>query len=142
VLCIPLNFTGIVKTGKGLGQQFIRLPWVQQEIQRLFCFKPYEGTLNLYLLNETRQKVWAFLNSHSGIRLYPPEGGLASDHECLGADAYRVKIQRSNGIIVVPLVTDYPQTEIEIVAAVNLRQTYNLHDGTSLNVTLCDSNPG
>lgn len=117
-----VTFRGKVFSGKGEGRKFVSLPWVQRQIEEKLGFIPYAGTLNIRLTKEGARKK-KLLGKARKSEISPKEGF------CTG-----VLIEACmNGLgcgIVVPQVPSYPEDELEVVAALNLRERFGLGDGS------------
>jgi CTP-dependent riboflavin kinase len=128
----PLGFHGVLVDGLGQGQQFTTIDWVRRRFQALLGIAPYPGTVNLRLKDDADRAAWAQLRYAPGIP-FPPEQGFCA------ATCYRVTIRGTAGhsvpaAIVLPHVPDYPPDKVELVAAVNVRQTLGLRAGDRLTI--------
>lgn len=117
---------GKVFSGTGEGRKFIDLPWVKQQIEATLGFTPYSGTLNIRLTKESaRKKKW--LNEAEKFEIKPEEG------YCTGI-LIKAKIGNLGCAIIIPQIPSYPQDELEVVAAWNLRERLSLSDGSAVSV--------
>lgn len=124
----PLTLTGLVTTGRGQGASFTSLDWVRAQLTEELGIDPFPGTLNLTLLEDALAASRA-LKSEPGVLIRPPDATF-----CDGR-AYPVRIGgRLPGAIVVPEVPGYPDSQLELVAAVPLRELLGLADGDSVSV--------
>lgn len=129
-----LTLTGQVTTGLGQGASFTQLDWVRSQFVTKLGLDPYPGTLNLHLHQPDDLTQWSSLKSQPGCLILPP------DPTWCEARGYPVRIGgRVPGAIILPNVPGYPETQIEIIAALPLRQELGLGDSDS--VTLEISQP-
>jgi len=102
----------------------MRLSWVILQVEEKVGFKPYPGTLNIKLSQESlaaRKK----LGQSASSRICPPKGyscGIVSP-----ALIGNLKIA-----IVIPEVKDYPIDVLEVIAPVNLRDFLKVKDGDEI----------
>jgi len=123
------GLTGRVVTGQGQGASFTRLDWVRKQLVAELGIDPFPGTLNLTLADDALPE-WRAFRSQPGVVIRPPEPGF-----CDGR-AYAVRIAgRVPGAIVVPDVPGYPDAQLELLAAVPLRELLRLADGDSVSLT-------
>ena len=128
VLLKRLKLSGTVFAGGGEGKKFLDLPWVNQQIEKKLGFVPYPGTLNVLLSEESAKRRKLLETSHS-MKICPANG------YCNGA-LFKAFIGSLECAIVVPEVAGYPKGVLEIIAAVNLRETLQLEDGSEVTVTV------
>ena len=107
------------------GKHYVNLQWVKNQINAKLGFNTYRGTLNLHLTNESVIKQ---LRKAIGIDIVPEKG------YCNGK-CFKALVNRTvEGAIVLPDVPDYPTNVLEVLAPVNLRKTFNLKDGDTVEV--------
>lgn len=122
------SVTGRVTSGRREGASFTVLGWVRAQLLDSLGIDPFPGTLNLRLAPE-QQAPWRAWKSRPGVSIQPPDASF-----CRGR-AYPVRIAgRVPGAIVVPEVPGYPEAQLELVAAVALRDQLGLADGDSVSV--------
>ena len=124
-----LRIRGIVFCGKGEGAKFIELPWVKKQIAEKLGFTPYRGTLNIKLTKEELAKR-ALLEKAQAIELSPAK--CFSRGRCFKASL----MDKLECAIVIPEIPNYPENVIEVIAAINLRDTLQLRDGDSVEVKI------
>ncbi|MAF82675.1 MAG: hypothetical protein CL797_01055 [Chromatiales bacterium] len=118
-----LSFAGRVATGVGLGAGFTRLDWAYEQFLQHWGIDPFPGTLNLILDSEIDREAWRRLQARRGQR-------MAAPNEACDAILHSISIADTvTGAIVVPEVDGYPTNQVEIVAAINLRQHLSVADG-------------
>jgi len=126
----PFRTTGRVASGLGRGAEFLRIPWVLEELRRKLRLIPFPGTLNLRIDPGARENL--FLRRHSFVRIADP-----ADPACPG---YLTPVRlRANGLacnsayLILPELTVYKDV-LEVIAAENLRQKLALKDGNAVDL--------
>jgi CTP-dependent riboflavin kinase len=137
---------GRLVSGLGQGSEFTRLDWVRSQFAARLGIDPYPGTLNLQLDEPTELGKWRRLKAHPGIRIEPASAEFC---EARGYPARVVKgsplpfpkddadTPWADGLraaIILPDVPGYPPAQIELIAAVNLREALGLEDGDVVSV--------
>ena|GEM_PF-558863 len=123
-----ITFNGIVHTGYSCGKFFVELPWVLLQLKTLTGITPYFGTLNLCLTGENI-KQRACLTPQNGVMIKPEKGYLPGY-------LFKAKIFDTVCYVILPDVPNYPKDLIEIIAAVNLRNRFNIKDGDLITVSV------
>jgi riboflavin kinase len=126
---------GEVTSGLGKGREFVTLDgYVDQFLEKL-GYEPYPGTLNVELESE----LTCAFDELDSIRI----GGWEDGDRSFGSvDCYPANIVRDrngSGVplhVLVPDRTDHDASTIEIIAPVNLRDEFDLSDGTSIEVQI------
>jgi riboflavin kinase len=123
-----IQFVGIVSTGQERGKFFVAIPWVIRQIKELTGFTPHPGTLNLRLTPDcTKQRTC--LTQQNGI-LVKPENGYLPGY------LYNAVIFDTKCYVVLPDIPHYPKELLEIIAAENLRDLFNIEDGDTITVVV------
>ncbi len=126
-----LILAGQVVTGRGQGAAFTQLDWVREQFITRLGIDPSPGTLNLNLDTPTDLLTWADLRSRADYRIIPP------DAQWCQARGYPVRVAgRLPGAIIRPEVSGYPETQVEVIAALPLRQELGLADGDRLTLEI------
>jgi riboflavin kinase len=125
---MELKLAGRVVSGRGEGKKYLQLAWVQRQIGAKLGFKPYVGTLNLFLDEESTKKR-SLLGKDSASDVCTAEGF------CVGF-LFKASISDLSCGVVTPQVDGYPSDLLEIIASVKLRQKLGLHDGDRVEVTV------
>jgi HAD superfamily hydrolase (TIGR01509 family) len=124
------SLVGQVVTGAGQGAGFTQLDWATEQFIAACGIKPYPGTLNIVLTDEPHFGTWQALKGEPGIRL------RAADSDSCDARLYPIWVGTElPAAIVLPEVTGYPENQIEIIAAVPLREQLSVGDGDLVRVT-------
>lgn len=94
---------------------------------------PYPGTVNVIVEGAEDAAAWARLKVTPGIRIDNPNDG---PHDCDGR-CYRVAIEgRIAAAIVLPEVDGYPPNQIEVIAAVGVRDALRIADGDAVTLAI------
>jgi len=123
-----IELNGTVFSGGGDGKKFLELTWVKQQITEKLGFTPYPGTLNLKLTEESTKRR-KLLEKAPAEKISPAKGYY-------NGTLFKAFIGILECAIVVPEVPGYPKTLLEAIAAVNLRKTLQLEDGSEVTVTV------
>lgn len=124
---------GRLATGIGQGRHFTRLDWARAQFVEKLGIDPYPGTVNVVVDDPDAMPVWVRLKRTPGVRIDNPNDG---PHDC-DARCYPVSIEeRIDGAIVLPEVDDYPPAQVEIIAAVGVRDALGIEDGDSVRIVL------
>lgn len=130
------HLMGQVMTGLGQGASFTQLDWVRQQFLTRLGIDPHPGTLNLHLDQPVDRERWAGLKGEAHRQIIPP------DPTWCQAGGFPVRIAgRVPGAIILPDVPDYPETQLELIAALPLRQELALMDGDSLTLEISQPLP-
>jgi riboflavin kinase, archaea type len=123
-----VKIAGKVVSGLGESAMFLSIPWVNEQLKEKLRFSPYCGTLNIAVSDA---KIQRDLKEHHGDRITSAEKGFCD------ALLFRGMIA---GIypcgVIIPLVPHYPETIIEVVAPVHLKETLPIKDGDGIEVEL------
>jgi catechol 2,3-dioxygenase-like lactoylglutathione lyase family enzyme len=126
---VPESIRGKVSSGVNRGQHFTQLDWARAQFIEKLEIDPFPGTLNLVLDDPDSKAAWSALRDTPGIRIDKP--GDNTGH--CEARCYRVRVAgRVNGAIVLPEVGSDPQSQIEIIAPIGLRNELEIRDGDDI----------
>ena len=88
-----------------------------------------QGTINLIIDDSDSARVWDRLKDTPGVRIANPNGG---PHDC-DARCYPVSINgQIDAAIVLPELADYSPAQVEIIAAMGIRDALEIDDGDTL----------
>jgi len=116
----------------GEGAGFTGLEWARAQFIEHCGIDPHPGTLNIVVERPEHRSTWAAIRRSAGTPVRPPSG------DACDATLYPVSIRRDRGdhgltaAVVLPDVPNYPEDQLEIIAAVNLREHFDLADGAAL----------
>lgn len=130
---MSFSIVGRVQSGLGKGARFTALPWVERQFRHTLGIDPFPGTLNLRV-EPVAAAEWALLAGSPGLRLLP-ERPTDCAARCFPVRASVPGRSPITASIVLPEVSGYPLDQVEVVAAVCLREALRLGDGDV--VTLC-----
>lgn len=122
---MTVRISGEVASGKGVGASFTSTDWAMKIFEDEYGIDPYPGTLNVKV-TKTSLSAWHEVAAHG--RTFAAPDPAWCDAKCLSVRMEFGHTQ-AKGVIVLPLVADYPPDQVEIVAAVNLRSHLALADG-------------
>ncbi len=120
--------SGRVITGLGEGQYYISLEGYRMQFREKLGFDPFPGTLNIKLDRHSIE-LRKGINGTIGISGFTNENRTFGNGSC-----FNIMIKDIRGAVVVPERTQYPEDIIEIIAPVNLRDYFNLEDGSIVDV--------
>ena len=123
--------TGKIVSGIKQGAFFTQLDWVQDQCLEKLGFRPYPGTLNLEIANETMAIIEA-LQAQEGIELIPPDSNF-----CTGL-VYPIIVEGISGAMVAPAadVRVHGKNIIEIISHLGLKDALGVEDGDWVTVTI------
>ena len=122
-----LSIKGIVKEGLGEGSFYMSQDEYRKQFLNSLGFMPYVGTLNLSV---NRHATVSFLAMK---HMYRIKGFQTKERTFGGIKCFPVTIEykgkEKEGAVVIPDRTIHPLDTIEIIASINLRNLFQLHDG-------------
>ena len=118
--------TGKVFSGKGSGARFVNLPWAREQMEEKLGFSIYSGTLNIRLTSESAN-LKRILKKVPGIEIVPARGFYPGK-------LFRANLMGLGCAVVIPEVPGYPEDVMEVIASVNLRDRFNLVNGSTCDV--------
>lgn len=129
---------GRVSSGLGEGTRFMALDWVQAQCRERLGLAPWPGTFNLAMSGPRWERYRSLLQAAPNdaaaagpvIALSPPPGFCA-------ANCVALRIAGTlDGYAIVPLLDDYPDDKLEIIAAQPIRCALGLADGDRVTLTM------
>jgi CTP-dependent riboflavin kinase len=100
----------------------------RQFIEKL-SIDPYPGTLNLEITDPESLQLFKDLKAAEGIEIIPEDPSFCS------ARCYPVLInEQLKGAVVFPLVKDYPDNKMELIASENIQKALSVKPGDTLDV--------
>jgi riboflavin kinase len=128
-----------VVSGVGEGKFFLELQGYKRQIEKIYGFKPYPGTLNLK----------ADQNALALFRRYPAKivNGFRAGGKVFGLVlSYGAKVHHGKEsvecVVVFPEITRYGDEMIECIAPFSIRRKLNLKDADSVYVEPLSGTPG
>ena len=124
---------GRIVSGEGRGRHFTRLDWARRQFIDKLGIDPYPGTVNLIVADADSKSVWDRLKDTPGVRISNPN----EDIQDCSARCYRVSIGgHVDGAVVFPEVAEYAEDQVEIIAALGVRNALGTSDGDSLTLEI------
>ena len=92
---------------------------------------PYPGTLNLEIVDPGSLRTFKELKAQKGIEITPEDPSFCS------AQCYPVLINgQLKAAIVFPLVKNYPENKMELIASLNIKEVLSVKAGDDLEVEI------
>lgn len=124
---------GRLASGIGQGRHFTRLDWARRQFVERLGIDPFPGTVNVIVDAGESAAEWARLQATPGVRIDNPGDG---PHDC-DARCFRVSIEgRIDAAIVLPEVAGYAPDQIEMIAAVGVREALEVADGAVVRIVI------
>ncbi len=131
------SITGRLVTGLGEAVAFTQVDWARRQFIAKLGIDPFPGTVNLVIDDQTELVKWSDIKGLSGIVIVSPQSDWCN------ARCYRVRIAGEiAGAIVLPEIPAYPAAQVEVIAAVGVRDALGIVDGDSLTIELLKVEPG
>ncbi len=132
---VAVRLKGVVVPGIGEGAYYMSIPRYLDTFEEILGFRPYAGTLNVKLDEESTRARLGLRSQGIGYRV---EGFVLDGKEFCGVTVYKAVIV-ANGISVAGAALDIDKTKhghdiLELIAPVRLRDVLNLRDGDSIEV--------
>lgn len=124
-----MTLSGRLASGVGEGKSFTRLPWVRDQFVAKLGIDPFPGTLNILLDDAAERAKWAQIRSGPHVLIVPPDPKFCNGR-CI-----RTRIAgKIEAAIVLPEMPGYPEAQIELIAAMGVREALGLKDGDSVTI--------
>jgi riboflavin kinase len=131
-----LRLTGTLVSGQGVARGFTREPWARAAFVAAVAIDPFPGTLNLRIADGPARAAWIAARARRGIVMPAPEASFC-DGRLFRANVSALNVAAVAAAVVVPMVPKYPDEQLEIIAAVALRDALGVRDGDEV-VVLVD----
>lgn len=120
----------MIKSGKGKGAYFTQVEWVVRQCERLLGYRPFPGTLNVYVRDSDLYKLNQFFQE-TDFDLVPDDPAFC---------AARVKKVTVNGIasaVVLPSddVRIHEKRVVEVISSCSLKKSLGLKDGDQVTIS-------
>jgi len=123
-----IRISGIVTRGIGESTFFTEIPWVNNQFTTKLGINTFPGTFNITVIPEDREKLNRIREAR-GIEIMP------EDKDFCAANSFHVSVNHCiKGAAIIPQVDDYPEAQIEIIAAENIKMALSLNDGDRVEV--------
>lgn len=123
-----MRIKGTIVKGIGESAHFLSVPWVDRQMAQKLPFQPYQGTLNIKVDDPEIQRT---LKRLGGDRLCSEVQGFCDALIFRGTVADRYDCG-----VVLPLVPNYDECLLEILAPVHLKDSLGLRDGDEITLDL------
>lgn len=122
---------GKIVSGVRKATHFTQLDWVQEQCAEKLGFRPYPGTLNLEISEQSLPIIEA-LQKEKGVELIPP------NREFCAAKAMPLSIGHITGAIIIPAedVRVHGKNVIEVISPLRLKDALRVDDGDPLSLTV------
>jgi CTP-dependent riboflavin kinase len=132
---MSISLTGTVRRGLGEATGFTGLDWVRRAFRDQLGIDPHPGTVNLALETEAARAAWEQIQRSAPIVIHPPDPAFCDAH------CYPARIVGRDGApldaaIVIPQVPGYPTDQVELIAAVGVRDALDLAEGDAVTVAV------
>ena len=126
-----VKIQGKIVEGLRVAADFTQIPWVRKQFISKLSIDPYPGTLNLEIVDPESLQTFNALKAMKGIEITPEDPLFCS------AKCYQVLIQgQLKGAIVLPMVKDYPENKMELIAPQNIKEALSMKAGDYLEVEI------
>ncbi|MEO8444440.1 MAG: HAD-IA family hydrolase [Gammaproteobacteria bacterium] len=122
-----LDIVGRVRTGLGKGAGFTALPWAHRQFLHCLGIESFPGTFNLQV-DPAGLAAWQALQAQPGLPLVP-ERATDCGARCYPVLALGPRQVAVTAGIVLPAVPGYSPDQVELLAAVGLREALQVADG-------------
>lgn len=124
-----VKIQGKIVEGIREATNFTQIPWVRKQFISKLSIDPFPGTLNLEIVDPESLQTFNALKAMKGIEITPEDPSFCS------AKCYQVLIQgQLKGAIILPMVKDYPENKMELIASQNIKATLFVDTGDTLEV--------
>ena len=126
-----IKIRGKIVEGLREAGNFTQIFWVRKQFISKLSIDPYPGTLNLEIIDPESLRNFKELKTTKGKEITPEDPSFCS------AKCYPVLINsRVKGAIVFPLVQDYPENKMELIAPKNIKEALSVNTGDILEVEI------
>ncbi len=126
-----IEVQGVVVEGIGESARFTCLSWVKEQFTSLLGIDPYPGTFNLEIKDLSNLEQWQKMKLQKGIEIIPGESGYCP------AKGFPVLLNgKMKGALIIPLVPQYPEDKMEVIASQNIRNALSLKNGDLVTVKI------
>jgi riboflavin kinase len=127
-----IGLSGTIVSGLGEGRYYLSIRGYTKQFEERLGFKPYPGTLNIKL-DEESAATRVRLNNLSSIYI---SSFKTSNRTYGGIKCYLASIGGINGAVVVPDRSHYKNDVIETVARVSIKETLKKENGDFIEVVI------
>ena len=125
-----VKLRGMVTSGLKESRFFTEIPWVKNQLIDKLGINPYPGTFNITVLAEDRDKL-NMVRESKGIEIIPEDINFCT------ANSFPVVVNgKIKGAAIIPVVSNYPLAQLEVISSENIKQALSLKDGDLVEVYL------
>ena len=125
---------GKIATGLGKASDFTEIPWAKTAFRDVLGVDPYPGTVNIIVSSAEDLAAWSRVKATTGTVIKPPQPDWCN------AFCYKALIAgKITAAIVLPDVAEYPAAQVELIAAVNVRESLSLSDGDPVAIEIYET---
>ena len=118
-----VKLRGMVTSGLKESGFFTEIPWVKNQLIDKLGINPYPGTFNITVIAEDRDKL-NMVRESKGIEIIPEDMNFCT------ANSFPVVVNgKIKGVAIIPLVSNYPLAQLEVISSENIKQALSLKDG-------------
>ena len=126
-----MKIRGRIVEGLREAGNFTQIPWVKRQFIEKLSIDPYPGTLNLEIVDPESLQAFRKLKASRGLEITPEDPSFCS------AQCYPVLINgQLKAAIVFPLVKDYPESKMELIALQNIKEALSVRAGDDLEIEI------
>jgi len=123
-----VKLRGMVTSGLRQSRFFTEIPWVKKQFIDKLGINPYPGTFNVIVIAEDAGNLNTVRKS-KGIEIVPEDTNFCT------ADSFPVLVNgKIKGAAIIPLVSNYPQAQLEVISTENIKQSLSLKDGDLIEI--------
>ena len=123
-----IKLRGTVASGIGQSRFFTEIPWVKKQFIDKLGIDPYPGTFNIAVTAEDREKLKA-VKEAKGAEITPEDADF-----CTATGLPVLGNGKLEGAAIIPQVSNYPPSQLEIIAGENIKRSLSLEDGNPVEV--------
>jgi CTP-dependent riboflavin kinase len=128
---LGIKIRGIIVEGLREAGYFTQIPWVRKQFISKVSIDPHPGTLNIEIVDPESIRNVKVLKTSKGVEITPEDPSFCS------AKCYPVLINGLlKGAIVFPLVENYPENKMELIASQKIKEILSLTTGDILEVEI------
>jgi len=131
-----IMIVGTIVSGCGQAAYFTQLDWVQEQCLRKIGFKPFPGTLNLEISEDTIALIQELLDK-DGLELISPDSNFCS------GKVVSVSIRGIPCAIIAPAeeVRIHGKNILEVVSKAKLKRALKVQVGDTVDITINSPDP-
>ncbi|MFC1979653.1 DUF120 domain-containing protein [Chloroflexota bacterium] len=123
-----IRLRGLASSGIGESRFFTEITWVKSQFIDKLGINPFPGTFNITVIAEDKEKFNTVRKS-KGIEIIPEDTNFCSAH------SFPVLINgKIKGAAIIPHISNYPQAQLEVISAENIKQSLSLEDGDPVDI--------